>query len=102
MLDTIITDINTMYFNVDLIHGTVVYSPDKIKYSTSVLCRNIYEANLFSLNILRQNIAETEFKTGKKPEFITRVFLGIQQDIETVKIIPTMKWLQNTFPEKLI
>lgn len=65
-------------------------------------CRNIQEADLCSLNILRQNVAEVVFKTGKTPKFMNRTFLEHTQSVETKKILPTMKWLEYTFPEKFV
>lgn len=102
-LKNVITGINKVYYIVDLrcaritaqLHNALEAGPYK-------LCRNIQEANLFSLNILRQNAAEFKYKTGKLPETQNREFLGNLEMIETVRIIPTMKWLQKTFPEKFI
>ena len=102
MNENIMYDINTMYFSVDLIHGTVIYSHNRNIAGSNKICRNIQEANLYSLNILKQNVIEEEFKTGEAPKSIIRYFLGNQQVIDPATIIPTMKWLQETFPEKLI
>lgn len=101
--EKIMYDVNNLYFDVNLISGAVTYIHNtKVGVPNNKLCRNVQEANLYSLNILRQNVAEEEFKTGKKPESIIRYFLGTQQIIDPSTIIPTMKWLQNTFPEKII
>ena len=67
------------------------------------ICNNVIQADLYSLNILRQNVREKTFVAeGIEPEMMTRNFLDCTQVIPTVSIIPTMKWLSDTFPEKMI
>ncbi len=99
----IIENINDLYFLVDLKHGTIDVSTPSGGISKSYkLCRNIQEANLYSLNVLRQNVNEERFKTGEEPKTINRWICGDNQVISVESIVPTMKWLQETFPEKFI
>lgn len=99
----VITTVKTVEYKLLLTNGRVTVhlstmprEPGPYKY-----CRNLEEADLYSLNVLRQNVKEAEYK-GEKKEFMTREFLGHTQSIEVIKIIPTMKWIQETYPEKLI
>lgn len=102
-LNNVLTHINTLYYIVDLVNGNVkVQATDIVSSGPYKLCRNVTEANFFSLNILRQNVFENNFKNKNEQRWIHRTFLGIYQELETEKIIPTMDWLQETFPDKFI
>jgi len=102
--DNIVKTINTVEYIVLLTNGKVTthLSTHPRQEGPYRYCRNLAEADLYSLNILRQNVAEREYKTGKIPDVMTREFLGHNQTIETTKILPTMKWIQSTFPEKFV
>ena len=96
--------VGDMYFTVQLMRGEVEaqLSSEEIT-GPYKRCRNLREADLYSLNILRQNLAENTYKNdGVVPETMSRIFLGVHQIIDSSKIIPTMRWLEKTFPEKLI
>jgi len=100
----VLKTVNTIGYRVNLTYGQVTshltdYPTESGPYK---YCRNIYEADLSSLNILRQNACETEYKVGEKPKSQTREFLGHTQVVETKEILPTMQWIQNTFPEAFI
>lgn len=94
--------VGDMFFTVQLMRGEVEARLGPDIDGPYKRCRNLREADLYSLNILRQNISEDTYKNGKPPETISRVFLGVHQVIESAKVIPTMKWIEKTFPEKLL
>jgi len=104
MTDNIEKTINEVYYRVNLTHGQVTvhlsrYPTEEGPYKD---CNDLVTADFYSLNILRQNASEMELKMGSKPKRVPREFLGISQSIDTVKIMPTMKWLQETYPEKFV
>ena len=104
VIKTVIKTVKTVEYKVLLTNGRVTVHLSTMPRETGPYkyCRNLEEADLYSLNVLRQNVKEGEYKGARKKEFITREFLGHTQSIESIKIIPTMKWIQETFPEKLI
>lgn len=102
-LKNVETDINKVYYIVNLAYGDVTIKLiDIITPGPFKICKSIEEANLYSLNVLRQNAIETEIKVGSKPKTQAREFLGNSQVIETIKIVPTMNWIKKTFLEKFI
>ena len=57
--------INDIFYLVDLTYGQVHTRLKSLPTESGPYreCRNLIEADLYSLNILRQNVNETEFKT---------------------------------------
>ena len=94
-----------MEYIVDLRNGNIVLhmsSDVDISDGPYSYYKNFYQADLFSLNILRQNANEEMIKTDKFPTTMARDIMGYKQTITTNKIVPTMQWLQDTYPEKFI
>ncbi len=100
----VLKTISHIYYTVKLTYGEVeAHLHNEEITGPYKRCRNLIEADLYSLNILRQNVCENTFKNdGKRPTTMNRNFLGNLQVIETDMIIPTMKWLEKTYPEKFI
>ena len=94
--------VGDMFFTVQLMRGEVEARLGPNVEGPYKRCRNLREADLYSLNILRQNISEDTYKNGVAPKSCTRIFLGCHQIIDSDKVIPTMQWIEKNFPEKLI
>ena len=101
----IIDTATEMEYIVDLRNGNILLhmsSDVDISDGPYSYCKNFYQADLLSLNILRQNSNEEMIKTDKFPSTMARDIMGYKQTITTNKIVPTMQWLQDTYPEKFI
>jgi len=89
-------------FIVDLIRGDIsVVLKSPYPDGAVKVCRNEYEAELYSLNILRQNSIEEEYK-GDKPTSMTRLVYGTSDTVLTHEIVDLMNDIKNLYPEKLI
>lgn len=90
-------------YEVSLLSGNIELvienSTDLIPYK---MCDSFMEADYFSLNILRQNSAETEFRTEKECLEINRYVLGITQTVKTKDILPMMKYIKETYPNEFV
>ena len=100
----IIDTATDMEYIVDLRNGNILLhmSSDVEISGPYSCCKNFHQADLLSLTILRQNAQEEMIKTDKFPTSISRDIMGYKQMITTNKIVPTMQWLQDTYPEKFI
>ena len=99
-MKNIIKTSDMIYYRVCLMYGkiTVSFSPERPEGPYSIY-DNFIEADTYSLNILRQNVAESEYKTGSRPKTMNRTVLGVGQVVNTESIIPTMKYNQEQYPE---
>jgi ethanolamine utilization cobalamin adenosyltransferase len=88
-------------FLVDLKTGAVVYS-DNTPDPWYKVCDSLTEADYYSLNVLRQNIREQEFRTETTISATHRVFLGARYEILSKDVIAMMQYLKAHHTEDFL